>query len=190
MSETRTSNRRASGETLSRFLRLLDAIDAKVIVPIVVVSLVAMAILISADAFYRYALDDSLIFVPKVVTKLLMVLVIFGGLSHATSHRAHVRVDVVTSRMPNSLDRRLTAVFDVIIVVLLVGIAYESFQLGAAATNPLIGAFDIPPRWSFFLVAAGCAFAALRLAVSLVLRLLGAAEEEEELEADPIETGI
>lgn len=188
MPEPRSSNRRARGETLSRFLQLLDKLDQKVIVPIVVVSLIAMAVLISADAFYRYALDDSLIFVPKVVTKLLMVLVIFGGLNHATRYRAHVQVDVLTSRMPTSLDRRLTAFFDGFIVLILVGIAYESYKLGAAASNSLIGAFDIPPRLSLFLVSAGCAFAALRLAVSLVLRLVGV--EQEEVEAEPMETGI
>lgn len=188
MSEPRSTIPRARGETLSRFQRLLDAFDDKVIVPIVVVSLLVMAILIGADAFYRYVLDASLIFVPKVVTKLLMVLVIFGGLSHATRHRAHVRVDVLTSKMPKAIDRRLTAFFDAFIVMILAGIAYESFKLGAEASNPLIGAFDIPPRWSFFVVAAGCAFAALRLSVSLALRTLGVEQEEEE--ADPLETGI
>lgn len=188
MSEPRSSNSRARGDTLARFQRLLDTVDQKIIVPIVVVSLLAMAILISADAFYRYVLDGSLIFVPKVVTKLLMVLVIFGGLNHATRHRAHVRVDVVTSRMPKPLDKLLTAFFDGFIVLILVGIAYESYKLGAAASNPLIGAFDIPPRLSLFLVSAGCVFAAMRLAVSLALRLLGV--KQEEVEAEPMETGV
>lgn len=188
MPEPRSSNRRARGEKLSRLLHLMDKFDDKIIVPIVVVSMLAMAVLISADAFYRYALDGSLIFVPKVVTKLLMVLVIFAGLNHATRHRAHVRVDVLTSRMPKSLDMRLTALFDGFIILILVGIAYESYLLGAAASNPLIGAFDIPPRVSLLIISAGCVFAALRLTVSLVLRLLGVEQDEEK--AEPMETGI
>jgi TRAP-type C4-dicarboxylate transport system permease small subunit len=171
---------------LSRVLRLLDAFDDKFLMTVVVVSLVSMALLISADTFYRYALNDSIEFVPKVVTKLLMVLVIFGGLNHATRHRAHVRVDFLLNRFPSFVGRLLTAIWDGLIALLLLGIAWKSYERGAAASNALIGTFDIPPRVSLFIVSAGCAFAALRLIVHLILQLLGAEPQGEEDAADSV----
>ena len=89
-----TPSRHNPSVRLSRYLRILDAIDQKVVMVIVALGLVAMAFLISADAFYRYALNDSLDFVPKVVTKLLMVLVISVG---STTPRGTVLMCASTS---------------------------------------------------------------------------------------------
>jgi len=173
-----TAPQRSRGKTLTRSLRILDVVDQKFVMPLVIVGLIAMAMLISADTFYRYVLDDSLEFVPKVVTKVLMVVVVFGGLNQATRYHAHVRVDFVADKLPSSVGRGLTIVWNCVILLLLLGIAFESYKRGAASNNPLIGAFDVPIRVSLYIVTAGCVYAAVRQTVSLLLQFLGAAPEE------------
>lgn len=168
-----TPDRRGPSARLSSVVRILDIVDRKIVIPIVAAALILMALVISADAFYRYLLDDSLDFAPKVATKLLMVLIIFGGLNDATRHRVHVRVDVLTDRFPKRVDEGLTIIWDCVIVILLATIAYQCYQRGMAASNALIGAFDIPPRVSLLLIAVGCTLAAVRLALATALRLMG-----------------
>jgi len=76
---------------LSRLAALLSGVAVLVIVA-----------LISADVLLRYFLNAPLLFVDEVAS-FLLVLVVFGGLSHTFLAGAHVRVDLVTTSLPPAL---------------------------------------------------------------------------------------
>lgn len=62
-------------------------------------AVLAITFLVSLDVLLRYFLNRPLLFVDEVAS-LLQVLVVFGGLAYTFEVGGHVRVDLVTARLP------------------------------------------------------------------------------------------
>jgi TRAP-type C4-dicarboxylate transport system permease small subunit len=62
-------------------------------------AVLAIVVLISFDVLMRYFLDRPQLFVDEL-SSFLLVLVIFGGLAQTFRTGGHVRVDLVTTRLP------------------------------------------------------------------------------------------
>lgn len=126
--------------------------------------LLAFAFVVGVEVIGRKFLDFSLQGVDEIGGYVLAITTSFA-LSYALLRRAHTRVDLVLSRMPqrarallNALAAAATTAFAVFMAWRAVATLLESVSLGARATTPLQTPLWIPQAlW----VAGLCVFAAI-----------------------------
>lgn len=150
---------------------VLDTFDRFVLVPVCVLSILALAIVVAGDAVVRYAYKSSLPHVDEIVSQLLMPMIVFLALSFVGAVRGHVAVDMLFERLNGAKRRIVTALFDLLAGALLFGIASEYFtQLKGSsfATSPTV---LIPDAYAFCIVVIGCLVGTARMAVSACAEL-------------------
>lgn len=128
----------------------------------------SMATIVAAQVFYRYALNASL-FWSEELARHLLVWMTFLGASTAYRRRAHPGVDMVTTRLPAPMRRRVEvavhwvclAVFAVMVVY---GIEFSWFvrlQISPALNLPKWLLFGIVPISGAVCIVHALAFLAL-----------------------------
>ena len=111
------------------------------------VSLLVMTLFITVDVLGRYLFNSPMLGVDHISAYLLVVLV-FTGFAYAFKTEAHIKVDVITSRLPKMIEQRLELG---VYVVGIIGtavifwhglrMALTSFKMG---TRFFPGAFQVP----------------------------------------------
>ena len=100
----------------------------KLVEATVFVMLAVMVIVISAAVFWRYALNDSLSW-SEELGRYLLVWLSFLGASIGTYQAAHISISTVTDRLPPGLRWWTRLATDLLVVVFLSVILYQSIKI-------------------------------------------------------------
>ncbi len=140
------------------------------------IALLIMMSLITLDVLGRYLFNSPILGIDHISAYLLVVLV-FTGLSYAFKTDAHIRVDVLTSRLSKTTDRRLEVG---VYIVGIIGAAVmfwhslrmvmTSFRLG---TRLFPGAFEIPAYVPQLFVPLGFGLLVLPMIISFLTKVKG-----------------
>ncbi|MCD6675368.1 MAG: TRAP transporter small permease [Burkholderiaceae bacterium] len=164
------------------FARLLDAAE-RWCFRASCAGVVAMMLLVSADALGRFVLHSPITGAYELTEDYLMVILVFLGLSYSYRKGAFVRVTSFTRFFPRRLRLVLERVSAAAAAVVVGAIAAGGFDMTVHAIR--IGEFSsnllqYPLAPAYALVVVGCALLALRL-----LQSLFAAPSSEDAEETP-----
>jgi TRAP-type C4-dicarboxylate transport system permease small subunit len=145
-------------------------------------AVLAVVMLITADVLMRFFFNQPQLFVDEVAS-FLEVLIIFGGLAYTFRTGGHVRVDLVTGRLPGAARAWLR------LLGLLIGLAFLGAVIWTTAQSALtayrygrVSTVMLYPLWlPMLLIPAGLALLAVAMLVTLVrqARRLGHPEADE-----------
>lgn len=83
-------------------------------------------LLTTADVIARYFFKHAIVGAYEFTEKYLMVIVVFLGMSYVMKMRGHIRVDVLSDRLPKRVMRGIESVFYLLGAVLMFVIAYQA----------------------------------------------------------------
>jgi len=145
-------------------------------------AVLAIVLLISYDVLMRYFFDQPQLFVDELAS-FLEVLVIFGGLAQTFRVGGHVRVDLLTSRLPPRARAWLR------LVTLVIGLTFLAIVIWTTAQSALtayrygrVSAVMLYPLWlPMVLIPLGLALMAATMLVTLrrQVRVLGRRDADE-----------
>lgn len=154
------------------------------------VVVLAITLLVSYDVGMRTLLDAPQLFVDELCG-FLLVFVIFAGLAHTFLRGGHVRVDLVTGRLPGRARARMRiATLAAGIAVLLISAWVTSSSAITAFRYGRVSTVELYPLWvPMVAIPAGLLLMALAMAAIVlrqwrVLRRAGDAADEVALRED------
>jgi TRAP-type transport system small permease protein len=138
------------------------------------VALLIMMVLITIDVLGRYIFNSPILGIDHISAYLLVVLV-FTGLSYAFKTDAHIRVDVFTSRLSKTVDRRLEIGVYVIGIIGAAVIFWHSLRMVLTSlrlgTRLFPGAFEIPACIPQLFVPLGFGLLVLQMIISFIAKV-------------------
>lgn len=133
-------------------------------------ALLLIMLAVAADALMRYVFGKPIAGVLEGV-ELLMVLVVYVGLARTQAERGHIAVGLLTDRLAGRARAAMAAVASLLALSLFAaltwattGMALRSWEIGEYSAG--LVPFPLYPARS--LVALGCLFVCIELAVELV----------------------
>ena len=128
-------------------------------------ALFAMTMLTTLDAFLRYFFNAPIDGVGELSDEFFMPAIVYFSIAHIFRTGGHVRITLVSDRLPPRVQRVLWCVFDILTAMLFALIAYGVFQrtltaqrMNEYSTSPLN--YVIWP--SFAIVAIGSVLLVIR----------------------------
>ena len=88
----------------------------------------AMTLFITLDVFLRYAFNAPTIWANEVSSYLLLVMV-FMGAAYALREKAHIRIDVVVSRLPRRVQDWMQVISSIIFLIFTVILGYFTWSI-------------------------------------------------------------
>ena len=159
----------------------------RVLAVIAIVSIAVIMILVSADAFARYALNRPLAWASEFTAFYLMATATYFMIATTLRHNDHININVFRTVIP----KRMLAATDILWSVLTAGvfilIAYGSSKniLDAyAGRNFMPGYFKWPVWLSHLPILVGTASMVLSLALNVILIATGAEDPYAENTGD------
>jgi TRAP-type C4-dicarboxylate transport system permease small subunit len=148
----------------------------------------AIVLLVSCDVLMRYFLDRPQLFVDEVAS-FLQVLLIFGGAAYTFRVGGHVRVDLLTARLPPAARAWLRPGTLVLGLVFLAVVIWVTTQSAITAYRyGRVSAVMLYPLWlPMAFIPAGLALMALAMLAALVRQVklaLGPAGRRDEVTPD------
>jgi TRAP-type C4-dicarboxylate transport system permease small subunit len=134
------------------------------------VVLVAMMLLTGVDVFLRYVFNSPILGSAEI-TELIMVTLAFVTIVWCTAGKAHIKVDLLSSRIPETGRTISDVLFYFMYLVLASLIAWRSFleALAVRPTSTSAGAgssiLNIPHYPFYLLIAVACVLIALIMLV-------------------------
>jgi len=134
--------------------------------------LLAMMFLLTADVTLRYAVNRP-IAGSLELTEFMMAAVVFLGLAYAQAQRAHVRVDLIVTRLPRRPQAALDSITLLLSILLYAFIAWKGYERAVELLQKgLVSDLLRIPHFPFrILVAIGAALLCLELVLTLRGRL-------------------
>lgn len=131
-------------------------------------AVLAIVVLISLDVLMRFFFNQPQLFVDEVAS-FLEILVIFGGLAYTFRTGGHVRVDLVTGRLPGRTRTWLRVTGLVLGVVFLAVVIWTTAQSALTAYRyGRVSAVMLYPLWApMALIPLGLALLAAVMLVAL-----------------------
>jgi TRAP-type C4-dicarboxylate transport system permease small subunit len=148
----------------------------------------AIVLLVSCDVLMRYFLDRPQLFVDEVAS-FLQVLLIFGGAAYTFRVGGHVRVDLLTARLPHAARAWLRLGTLVLGLVFLAVVIWVTTQSAITAYRyGRVSAVMLYPLWlPMAFIPVGLALMALAMLAALVRQVklaLGPAGRRDEVTPD------
>ncbi|WP_081615004.1 TRAP transporter small permease [Paracoccus sp. N5] len=166
----RDSGLKKAIRSTDRMLNLME----KLMMGLASAAIVAMMLLVSADAGLRYVMHSPLAFVQDVVVLYLLPASAFLAFSIALREGAHIAVDAVANTLPQRLFNGVLALSLLLSLVFLVaiawagaGVAHESWHM-AETTG---GVYPLPIWPSKIIVPIGMGVLSLRVVHAVVANL-------------------
>ena len=128
--------------------------------------IVAMMIVVSADALCRYAFNAPLRWVFDLVSNYLLIFAVYFALSPTYSHGDHIGIDLIKERLPPAAAAGMEVVSSLLAVVVFMVIAYGSFRSGHDAYlrgDAVPGVISWPSWLSYAPIPLGAGLMSLRL---------------------------
>ncbi|MCX7329857.1 MAG: TRAP transporter small permease [Hyphomicrobiales bacterium] len=133
---------------------------------IAVLVLVATFIVVVVSVFFRYVLNDSLIWAEEFA-RFGLVAITFVATGLGFRKDSHIRVDLV-DRLPGPVARTIR-LFVLLISLAVVGfLALQAVRIMPILSNSRSAAMEMPISWLYAVVAAGLAGGGVRIVVEVV----------------------
>lgn len=137
-------------------------------------SLVLMALLITANAMGRYFFQNPITGARAITAELLMILLVYLALVPLFTDGDHVRLTILYNRYPPFIRSFLELLFDLMALLFFAIITYEfwtsflhRYEIGILPT----AGFSIPRMIPYFIIFAGCLVLCFRFVVDVVRQL-------------------
>jgi TRAP-type C4-dicarboxylate transport system permease small subunit len=130
-------------EARDAFSRALDRLSS-VIAYLAGVIILAMVALMFASVVMRYVLNNPLTWSDQLSTW-MFVWTTYLGMTVAYRHGIHIRVDVLTRRLPTRTGLVVDCLIDVLVGVFLVVFIYYGQKIAVQALNQVYGSLELPP---------------------------------------------
>jgi TRAP-type C4-dicarboxylate transport system permease small subunit len=118
------------------------------------------------DVFLRYFFSAPITGATEV-SRLLMIIIVFPALGWAAIDRAHIRVDLIVSRIPSRLQAIIGSITFFIALVTFCIITWQSF-LEATVVNRQTSLIHIPFTPFYWVMSVGLAIFCLAIAALVV----------------------
>ena len=128
--------------------------------------MVVLMLLTVVDVFLRYFFNAPLTGATEVA-RLLMIIIVFPALGWAAIDRAHIRVDLVVSRIPPRLQAIFSSITFLIALITYVIITWQSF-LEAAVVNRQTSLLHLSFTPFYWVMSVGFAIFCLAIAALVV----------------------
>ncbi len=158
-----------SSQVLTRAQALINALG-RILGIIGMIVLVAMMLLTGFDVFLRYVFNRPILGSAEI-TELMMVTFAFITIVWCTAGKAHIKVDLLSNRIPDTAKIVSDTLFYFLYLVLTSFIAWRNFleALAVRPTSTFAGAgssiLDIPHYPFYMLIAVACALIAVMLLI-------------------------
>lgn len=129
---------------------------------VVIGCMIVMITVVSAQVFMRYILNDSLDWADEV-SRLAFVWSIFLAIPLGIREGAHVGIDILTSRFPVTVSRKLGRVLYFLAFLLMCVVVVTGIDVAAETWSERLGAINMTSSSFFIAVVIGSAHAALHL---------------------------
>lgn len=144
-----------------RFLSAINGIQLGVFRWGAMLLVVAIAAIVSAGVFFRYALNDSLSW-SEELAKYAMLWLVFLGAPIALRLGAHPNIEVVISRFPSRMTRLILTIMHLAVCLFCAFLAIKSHDFAwNGRTQVAISVGDISMYWFFVSIPLGMASMAL-----------------------------
>jgi TRAP-type C4-dicarboxylate transport system permease small subunit len=130
-------------------------------------TLVSMTLVAVVAVFYRFVLNDPLLWSDELV-KLLFTWFCFTGMSVVAKHTMHLRVDILDKYLSSTMAIALRAFSDMVILGVLTLLAVHGVRLCVGQASNQFASLPLSRAWSFSALPAGAVLMALRLAGQIV----------------------
>jgi TRAP-type C4-dicarboxylate transport system permease small subunit len=158
--------------------RSLAALDAAVRV-VIIVTMAAMVIVVSAQVFLRYGFNTSLDW-GEDIARLLFVWTIFLAIPLGVKEGAHIGIELVVKLFPEVAQRSLTRVMAALGIVLMGIVCWQAAQLVVDQWDENLPTLDVSVALFIVPVCIGTALSILHLArqaiIGVAARSAGSAE--------------
>jgi len=153
--------------------KIFDAIE-DFFLKIAVGSLLLIMILISGDTISRYVFNSPIVGLTEFITEILMVAMVFLGISACQKKNEHVRVEVFLRFFTKKFISRINKLFSFLSSILFALITYKAWCLTLRAfTNNHYspGSWSFPLAPGYMLVVIGAGLISVRLLLQIFLSL-------------------
>jgi TRAP-type C4-dicarboxylate transport system permease small subunit len=131
-----------------------------------VLVLAAASVVVLVSVFFRYVLNDSLVWAEEFA-RFSLVAITFLGTGIGFRKDSHIRVDLV-DRLPGPAAAGIRFFVSVVSLALTAWLAFQAVMIMPILANSTSAAMEMPMSWLYGVVAAGLAGGCLRLALSLL----------------------
>ena len=152
-----------------------DIVEKITAVPLVIMG-GAMVAVVLAGTFWRYVLNDPLLWTEEAA-RYLMIWVVLIGASITMRHREHVRINVIVNLFPEKFRivlRIITNLFVVYFLYILTVYGWEMAQRSQVQTSPALG---ISMFWPILAVPLTGIFCLIQLVLQMVIDISGGEEQ-------------
>ena len=149
-------------ETDPLLRRLLDEYED--ILGVLVLAAASVVVLVSV--FFRYVLNDSLIWAEEFA-RFGLIAITFLGTGIGFKKDSHIRVDLI-DKLPRRAARSLRVFASLASLALMGWLAVQAVRIMPILANSKSAAMEMPMSWLYAMVAAGLAGGCLRLVLSFL----------------------
>lgn len=152
-------------------------------------AVIAMMLVVAADAFFRQVLDLRMPFVSVIVAKYFMVAIAFLPLALAEAQDRHISVDLVYGKLTPALQRWAALLVHGLAAVTCACLTWtmwdEALRRFGSGTVAVEDGVSMPIWQGYFLLPVGFALLTLTYLLRIALALLGRAAARTPLIDDP-----
>ncbi len=155
--------------------KIADILEKLTAVPLVIMG-GAMVVVVLAGTFWRYVLNDPLLWTEEAA-RYLMIWVVLIGASITMRHREHVRINAIVNLFPEKVRivlRLITNLFVVYFLYILTVYGWEMAQRSQVQTSPALG---ISMFWPIMAVPLTGIFCLIQLVLQMVIDISGGEEQ-------------
>lgn len=153
----------SAGPLFFRFRKAVAQLD-RLSFALVVASMAGMAVLVSTQVFFRYALSDSIDWAEEV-SRLFFVWAMFLAIPHGVRHGVHVGIDIVVKALPETTQDALLRITSALGAVLMVIVFYYALIVTAEGWEELMPTVDFTASVYYIAVVVATGHSFLHLLV-------------------------
>ena len=154
-------------------MRMLRSLMAGIEDTLAVLVLVAIFAVVVISVFFRYVLNDSLIWAEEFA-RFGLVAITFAGTGMGFRRASHIRVDIADRLSPGV--SRAAALLALGISLAVVGyLGVQAIRIMPILANSRSAAMEMPMSWLYAMVTAGLAGGVVRILAAFARSVLGKA---------------
>ncbi|MDH4266071.1 MAG: TRAP transporter small permease subunit [Deltaproteobacteria bacterium] len=126
---------------------------------------IGMAILVFFKVFFRYVLNDPIVWSDEVIMLMLLSLTYLGA-ALAAGQRKHINVDMLEAliaRWGTVAVRRLRLILDVIVLIVLAVIVFYGFKISIFSRDQSTDVMMLSYLWVYLIMTVGLIFMVLMI---------------------------
>lgn len=148
-----------------------DILETITVIPLMIMG-GAMVVVVVAGTFWRYVLNNPLLWTEEVA-RYLMIYVVLVGASVAMKHREHVRINVVMNVMPAIVQKIVRFLTNLLMAYFLYILITYGWQMALRARFQVSPALGIQMFWPMLAVPLTGLFTLLQLALQMIIDVSG-----------------